>query len=107
MQSWPAIRAAAVRRDRAPSDNNTMVGHRMKSACEVAAELRQAWSEASGFLLSIELWLMLLVAASTVAGFWLTFMGDLRCVPAFGFALGYPAARVALHLKRRLAWPFF
>ena len=34
-------------------------------------------------------------------------MGDWRCLPAFGFALGYPALRVVLHLARRVSWPFF
>ncbi|QYG03389.1 hypothetical protein KY496_08385 [Massilia sp. NP310] len=81
--------------------------HDMKSVREVAAELRQAWRAASGFLLSIELWLMVLVAASMVAGFWLAFMGQPCCLLAFGVALGYPALRIVLHLKGRLAWPFF
>lgn len=83
------------------------MAHDMKSVREAAAELRQVWGAASGFLLSIELWLMVLVAASMVAGFWLAFMGQPSCLLAFGFALGYPALRIVLHLKRRLAWPFF
>jgi len=83
------------------------MAHDMKSAKQVAAEVRQVWREAAGFLLSIELWLMVLVAASTVAGFWLAFMGDWRCLLAFGFAAGYLAARIVLHLRRLVAWPFF
>jgi len=81
--------------------------HDTKSVRESAAELRQVWREASAFLLSIELWLMVLVATSMVGGFWLAFMGEPCCLLAFGFALGYPALRVVLHLKGRLAWPFF
>ena len=81
--------------------------HDTKSVRESAAELRQVWREASAFLLSIELWLMVLAATSMVGGFWLAFMGEPCCLLAFGFALGYPALRVVLHLKGRLAWPFF
>jgi len=83
------------------------MAHDTKSVRESAAELRQVWREASAFLLSIELWLMVLVATSMVGGFWLAFMGEPCCLLAFGFALGYPALRVVLHLKGRLAWPFF
>jgi hypothetical protein len=81
--------------------------HDMKSVSEVAAELRQVWRAASGFLLSIELWLMVPVAASMVGGFWLAFMGEPSCLLAFGVALGYPALRIVLHVRGRLAWPFF
>ena len=83
------------------------MAHHTKSVNEIAAELRLVWHEASGFLLSIELWLMVLVASSMVGGFWLAFMGEPGCLLAFGFALGYPVLRVVLHLKGRLAWPFF
>ncbi|MGF6272954.1 hypothetical protein ABIB38_001310 [Massilia sp. UYP11] len=79
----------------------------MKFVREVATGLRQVWRAASGFLLSIELWLMVLVAASMVAGVWLAFMGQPCCLPAFGFALGYPALRIVLHIRGRVAWPFF
>ena len=81
--------------------------HDMKSVRGAAAELRQVWRAASGFLLSIELWLMVLAAASMVGGFWLAFMGEPCCLLAFGVALGYPALRTALHLSGRVAWPFF
>ncbi|WP_137173747.1 hypothetical protein [Massilia sp. HP4] len=83
------------------------MAHHLKYARQVAAEVRHVRSEVAGFLLSIELWLMVLAAASMVAGFWLAFMGDWRCLQAFGFALGYPVLRVVLHLRRLLAWPFF
>lgn len=81
--------------------------HDTKSVRESAAELQQVWREASAFLLSIELSLMVLVATSMVGGFWLAFMGEPCCLLAFGFALGYPALRIVLHLKGRQAWPFF
>lgn len=81
--------------------------HLMKSAKHAAAEVRQVWRASAAFLLSIELWLMVAAASSMVGGFWLAFMGDWRCLAAFGFALGYPALRVVLHLGRRVSWPFF
>lgn len=81
--------------------------HDIEFIRKAAAELRQAWCAASGFFLSIELWLMVLAAASMVAGFWLAFMGEPCCLGAFGIALGYAPLRIVLHLKGRLAWPFF
>ena len=82
------------------------MGHDIKTIKEAVALLQHVWREASGFFLSIELWLMVLVAASTVAGTWLAVMGDALSVLAFTFAFGYVAARTVLHLKRILAWPF-
>jgi hypothetical protein len=73
---------------------------------EAAALLQRVWRESASFFLSIELWLMVLVAASTVGGAWLALMGDAWSVLAFAFAFGYVAARTALHLKRILSWPF-
>ena len=80
--------------------------HDIKTIKQAGALVRQAWREAAGFFLSIELWLMVLVAFATVGGVWLAVMGDLRCLLSFGFAGGYLAARVTLHRKRILAWPF-
>ena len=82
------------------------MGHDIKTIKEALALLHSVWGEASGFFLSIELWLMVLVAASTVAGTWLAVMGDAWSLLAFTFAFGYVAARTVLHLKRILAWPF-
>lgn len=82
------------------------MGHDIKTFKEAAALLLRVWREASAFFLSIELWLMVLVAASTVGGVWLALLGDAWSLPAFAFAFGYIAARTVLHLKRILAWPF-
>lgn len=82
------------------------MGHDIKTIKEALALLQRVWREASAFFLSIELWLMVLVAASTVAGTWLAVMGDAWSLLAFSFAFGYVAARTVLHLKRILAWPF-
>jgi hypothetical protein len=80
--------------------------HDCKTIGDVAATMRQVWREAARFLLSIELWLMVLVAFATVGGFWLAVMGSALCLPAFGFAGAYVGARVTLHVKRIVAWPF-
>lgn len=82
------------------------MGHDIKSTREALAELRQVWRASAGFFLSIELWLMVASAAASVAAVWLAFLGDLRCLLAFGAVVGYLALRVILHLKRLLAWPF-
>lgn len=82
------------------------MGHDIKTIEEALALLQRVWREASAFFLSIELWLMVLVAASTVAGTWLAVMGDAWSLLAFSFAFGYVAARTVLHLKRILSWPF-
>lgn len=66
----------------------------------------RAWRQSIPFFVSIELWLMLLVAVATVGGVWLTAMADGRAVLAFGFAIGYVATRTVLHVKRILHWPF-
>lgn len=76
----------------------------IKSAIALA---RGIWREASGFLLSIELWLLMLVAASLVAGVFLAFTGDLRSLLLFGFVIAYFTARPVLHVKGILKWPFY
>ncbi len=82
------------------------MGHDIKTLGEAVALLQRVWHEASAFFLSIELWLMVLVAASTVGGVWLAVMGDAWSLLAFAFAFGYVGARTVLHLKRILNWPF-
>lgn len=82
------------------------MGHDIKTFREAAALLLRVWREASGFFLSIELWLMVLVAATTVGGAWLAVLGDAWSLAAFAVAFGYVGARTVLHLKRILAWPF-
>lgn len=73
---------------------------------DVAALTLRVWREAAPFFLSIELWLMLLVAAATVGGLFLAVLHDGRSLLAFGFAAGYLGLRSALHVKRIVAWPF-
>ena len=82
------------------------MGHNIKTFKEAAALMLRVWREAAGFFLSIELWLMVLVATTTVGGAWLALMGDAWSLLAFAFAFGYVATRTVLHLKRILAWPF-
>ncbi|QBE65425.1 hypothetical protein [Pseudoduganella lutea] len=73
---------------------------------EAIALVLRACRAALPFFLSIETWLMVAVAAVTVGGFWLAFMGDLRSLVAFGAAVGYLALRSMLHARRILGWPF-
>ena len=78
----------------------------IKTVKEALALILRVWRDAIVFFLSIELWLMVLVAGATVGGVWLAFLGDARGVLALGFAAAYLAGRVVLHTKRILAWPF-
>ena len=73
---------------------------------EAIALVLRACRAALPFFLSIETWLMVAVAAATVGGFWLAFMGDLRSLAAFAGAVAYLALRSVLHAKRILSWPF-
>lgn len=82
------------------------MGHDIKTFHEAAALLLRVWRASKGFFFSIELLLMVLVAAATVAGTFLGVMGSAWSLPAFGFAFGYLAARTVLHQKRILSWPF-
>ena len=77
--------------------------HTLKQAGALAL---RTWRNAAPFFLSIELALMLLVAASTVAGVWLAVMLDARSLLAFGFAIAYLVTRTLLHVQRKLSWPF-
>ncbi|GAB3383268.1 hypothetical protein [Massilia agri] len=82
------------------------MGHDIKTFREAAALLLRVWRESRAFFLSIELWLMVLVAGATVGGAWLAVMGSGWSLLALGFATGYVATRTTLHMKRILAWPF-
>jgi len=73
---------------------------------EAAALTLRVWRESLHFFLSIELWLMVLVAAATVAGVWFAALGDIRSLLSFGFAIAYVVTRTVLHVKRILTWPF-
>jgi hypothetical protein len=80
--------------------------HDIKTLKQAGTLALHTWRQAAAFFLSIELLLVVLVAFTTVGGVWLAAIGDLRCLLAFGFAGAYLFARVALHRKRILAWPF-
>ena len=82
------------------------MGHNIHTFKEARALALRVWRDAASFFLSIELMLMVLVAAATVGGVFLAAMGDLRCVLAFGFAIAYVTTRSVLHLRRKLSWPF-
>jgi len=82
------------------------MGHDIKTIKEAGTLVRRVWREAASFFLSIELWLMVLVAFATVGGVFLAVLGDARCLLAFGFAIAYVVGRAVLHLRRVLAWPF-
>lgn len=82
------------------------MGHDTKTFKHAGALVLQTWRAASGFFLSIELLLMVLVAFATVGGVWLAVLGSPLCLLPFGFAGAYLVARPVLHLKGILAWPF-
>ncbi len=78
----------------------------IKTPGEALNVIAQAWRYAAGFLTSIEVWLMVLVAATTVGAVFLAAMGDARSLLAIGFAIGYLVLRPVLHAKGILGWPF-
>lgn len=82
------------------------MGHDIKTFRQAVVLLLRVWREAFGFFISIELWLMVLVAAATVGGAWLAVMGSAWSLLAFGFASGYIGTRTVLHVRRILSWPF-
>ena len=82
------------------------IGHDIKTIKEAIALTLRVWRAASAFFLSIELWLMVLVADATVGGVFLAFMGNPLSILAFGFAVAYVGTRAVLHAKRILHWPF-
>ena len=83
-----------------------IVDHDIKTIKQAGTLVLHTWRAASGFFLSIELLLMLLVAFAAVAGVWLAVLGSPLCLLPLGFAGAYLVARPVLHLKRILAWPF-
>lgn len=85
---------------------NTIMGHDIKTFKDAAELVLRVWRDASGFFLSIEVWLMVLVAGAAVGGFWLAVMGDAWSLPLCAFAFGYMPTRAILHARRILAWPF-
>jgi len=82
------------------------MSHDIKTIKEAGALALRVWREAASFFLSIELWLVVLTAFATVGGVFLAFLGDARCLLAFGFAVAYVAGRSVLHVRRVLSWPF-
>ncbi len=82
------------------------MNNEVKTFREALLLVLHTWRAASAFFLSIELWLMVGVAAATVGGVWLAFMGDASSLLAFGLSIGYVVARTVLHVKRILNWPF-
>lgn len=80
--------------------------HNIKTFKEARTLMLRVWRESARFFLSIELWLMIVVAAATVGGVWLAALGDARSLLSFGFAIAYVVTRTILHLQRKLAWPF-
>ncbi|MCD2518441.1 hypothetical protein LQ564_19245 [Massilia sp. G4R7] len=80
--------------------------HYHKIIRDAAASMLQAWREARGFFLSIEVWMMLLVAGASVGGAWLALLGSLWGLALLVFAIGYIPARAVLHARQVLSWPF-
>jgi hypothetical protein len=78
----------------------------VKTPQEAIKLIAATWRRAKPFFSSIEVWLMVVVAAAVVVGIFLAAMGDARCLLAIGFAVGYLVARPVLHAKGILSWPF-
>ncbi|WP_342113570.1 hypothetical protein [Pseudoduganella sp. OTU4001] len=78
----------------------------VKTPQEALKLIAATWRRSAGFLTSIEVWLMVLVAAAMVGGAFLAAMGDVRSLLAIGFAVGYLVLRPVLHAKGILSWPF-
>lgn len=76
---------------------------KVKQACALTL---QVWRAARGFFISIEVWLMVVVAFATVAGCFLAAMGRPSSLLVFGAVIAYLAARPILHYKGILRWPF-
>jgi hypothetical protein len=83
-----------------------IMGHDIKTIQEARTLLLRVWRQATPFFLSIELFLMVLVAFATVGGVFLAFLGSALCLLPFGFAAAYLVTRSMLHMKRIVAWPF-
>lgn len=78
----------------------------VKTPQEAFKVIAKTWRQAAPFFSSIEVWLMVLVAATTVGGVFLAAMGDVRGLLAIGLAVGYLVLRPVLHAKGILSWPF-
>lgn len=74
-----------------------------RDACALTARV---WRASAGFFKSVEVWLLVMVAAAMVAGVFFAFMLDVRGVFAFAFVLTYFIGRLVLHAKGILKWPF-
>lgn len=82
------------------------MNHEIKTFRAAAAVLLVALRASRGFFLSIELWMMVLVAGATVGGAWLALLGSGWSMAVLAFAIGYVPARAVLHAKQVLSWPF-
>lgn len=82
------------------------MSHDTSTIKQAIDQVRCALRESTEYFRSIEVCLMIVVAAATVGGFWLAFLGDPSSLIVFAFAWGYLALRVALHIKRIVSWPF-
>jgi hypothetical protein len=89
-----------------PFNSELIMGHDIKTIKEAGTLVRGTWRKAAPFFLSIELWLVVLVAFATVGGLFLALVGSAVCLMPLGFAAGYLVVRPVLHVKRILAWPF-
>ncbi len=78
----------------------------VKTPKEALKLIAATWARTGVFFKSIEVWLMVVVAAAIVGGIFLAAMGDARCLLAIGFAVGYLVLRPVLHAKGILSWPF-
>lgn len=82
------------------------MNHETKTFQDAAAALVHALRASRGFFLSIELWMMVLVAGATVGGAWLALLGNGWSLAVLAFAIGYVPARTVLHARQVLSWPF-
>lgn len=82
------------------------MSHDTNTFKQAVDQVRCAVRESADYFRSIEVWLMVVVAAATVGGFWLAFLGEPASLLAFALAWGYLALRVTLHIKRIVSWPF-
>ncbi len=78
----------------------------VKTPHEAFKLILATWRHAAPFFASIEVWLMVLVAATVVGGVFLAAMGDVRSLLAIGFSVAYLVLRPVLHAKGILSWPF-
>ena len=79
----------------------------VRSLRDLLAQFARACRAASGYFKSIEVWLMIAMAAATVGGVFLAFMGEPSALAAFGIVIAYFTVRPILHVKGILRWPFF